>query len=92
MIERNPRTASRPDYDLVIVGGGVQGVALSLEAARRGLRPILLERGDFGGETSWNSLRIIHGPSSRETSRAGSVANAVRKVMYWNTLKATNWS
>lgn len=37
------------------------GVALTLESARRGFRPLLLERADFGHFTSWNSLRIIHG-------------------------------
>jgi glycerol-3-phosphate dehydrogenase len=34
---------------------------LTLEAARRGLSTLLVERGDFGGATSWNSLRIVHG-------------------------------
>ncbi|HEU4700624.1 MAG TPA: FAD-dependent oxidoreductase [Gemmatimonadales bacterium] len=58
---RAPREAAGRAYDLVVVGGGVQGVMLTLEAARRGLRPVLLERGDFGGATSANSLRIVHG-------------------------------
>jgi len=53
--------AHKETYDLIVVGGGVYGIALLLEASRRGLRPLLLERGDFGGETSWNSLRIVHG-------------------------------
>ena len=61
MIERTLPAASCDEYDLVIVGGGVYGAALCLEAARRGLRPALLERDDFGGATSWNSLRIVHG-------------------------------
>jgi glycerol-3-phosphate dehydrogenase len=34
---------------------------LILEASRRGLKPLLLEKSDFGGATTWNSLRIIHG-------------------------------
>jgi glycerol-3-phosphate dehydrogenase len=34
---------------------------LALEATRRGLHALLLERDDFGGATSWNSLRIAHG-------------------------------
>ncbi|MFA9479107.1 FAD-dependent oxidoreductase [Phycisphaerales bacterium AB-hyl4] len=54
------KIASTP-FDLAIVGGGVYGIAVALEAARRGLRPILLERHDFAGATSWNSLRILHG-------------------------------
>jgi len=61
VIERHPEAAVRRRYDLAIVGAGVYGIALTLEAARRGLRPLLVERHDFGGETSWNSLRIIHG-------------------------------
>lgn len=61
MIERNPRAAAEDVHDLVVVGGGVHGTMIALEAARRGLEPLLLERSDFGGATSWNSLRIAHG-------------------------------
>ena len=61
MIPRNPEAFSRDQYDLVIIGGGIYGACLSLQAARCGLRSILLEREDFGGATSWNSLRILHG-------------------------------
>ena len=61
MIERDPVAASADAYDLVIVGGGVYGASLALESALRGLRPLLLDRTDFGGATSWNSLRFIHG-------------------------------
>jgi glycerol-3-phosphate dehydrogenase len=60
-IDRDPRAAASQAYDLLVVGGGIQGVTLALEAARRGLSTLLLERGDFGGETTWNSLRIVHG-------------------------------
>jgi glycerol-3-phosphate dehydrogenase len=60
-ILREPSNAASQTYDLIIVGGGVYGAMLSLEASRRGLRSLLLERGDFGGETSHNSLRIVHG-------------------------------
>jgi glycerol-3-phosphate dehydrogenase len=53
--------AARDPHDLIVVGGGVYGIMVALEAARRGLRPLLVERGDYGGATSWNSLRIVHG-------------------------------
>jgi glycerol-3-phosphate dehydrogenase len=49
------------EYDLAVVGGGIYGICAAREAARRGLATCLLERGDFAGETSANSLRIIHG-------------------------------
>ena len=52
--------ASRP-FDLVVIGGGIYGICAAREAARRGLGVCLLDRGDFVGETSSNSLRIIHG-------------------------------
>jgi glycerol-3-phosphate dehydrogenase len=60
-ILRNPAAASRDAYDVIIVGGGIHGAMVFLEASRRGLRSLLLERDDFGGATSLNSLRIIHG-------------------------------
>jgi glycerol-3-phosphate dehydrogenase len=55
------RRAAAAELDLLIVGGGVQGIALALEAARRGISTLLLERGDFAAATSANSLRIVHG-------------------------------
>jgi len=61
MIERAPRAATDRDYDLIVIGGGIHGAMLALQSARRGYRALLLERSDFGGATSWNSLRIIHG-------------------------------
>ncbi|MFH1277618.1 MAG: FAD-dependent oxidoreductase [Candidatus Eisenbacteria bacterium] len=61
MIRRDPKGAVKRDHDLIVVGGGIYGVAATLEAARRGLRPLLLERNDFGGATSRNSLATIHG-------------------------------
>jgi glycerol-3-phosphate dehydrogenase len=61
VVRQHPADLARKPYDLVVVGGGVYGIMLTFEAARRGLRALLLERRDFGGETSRNSLRIVHG-------------------------------
>ncbi len=52
---------ARASYDVAIVGGGIYGAMLQLEASRAGLRSVLVERGDFGGATSEASLRIVHG-------------------------------
>jgi glycerol-3-phosphate dehydrogenase len=60
-IIRDPISAERNQYDLIIIGGGVYGIMLFLEASRRKLRALLLEKEDFGGATSANSLRIVHG-------------------------------
>lgn len=58
---RDPRGAAASAYDLLVVGGGFYGAMVTLEAARRGLSVLLVERDDFGGATSWSSLRIVHG-------------------------------
>lgn len=58
---RDPAAATARSWDLIVVGGGIQGAALTLEAARRGLATLLVERDDFGGATTWSSLRIVHG-------------------------------
>src|SRR6185369_11142817 len=48
-------------HDLVVVGGGIHGACIAWDATLRGLRVALIEREDFGGATSANSLRIVHG-------------------------------
>lgn len=49
------------EHDLLIVGGGIYGAVACWDAAQRGLRVALVEKGDFGSGTSWNSLKTIHG-------------------------------
>ena len=47
--------------DLLIVGGGITGAGLALEAASRGLRTGLIERRDFASGTSSRSSKMVHG-------------------------------
>jgi len=48
-------------YDLIVVGAGVNGAGIARDAALRGVRTLLLDKGDVGsGTTSW-STRLIHG-------------------------------
>jgi len=54
-------TAVPEPYDLLIVGGGINGVGIARDAAGRGLRVLLVERGDLGGATSSASTKLIHG-------------------------------
>ncbi|SHN69825.1 glycerol-3-phosphate dehydrogenase [Bradyrhizobium erythrophlei] len=49
------------DYDLAIIGGGLNGVSVARDAAGRGLRVILIEQGDLGGAASCASGRLIQG-------------------------------
>lgn len=49
------------DYDIAVVGGGINGAGIARDAALRGMRVILLEKSDFGSGTSSWSSRLIHG-------------------------------
>lgn len=48
-------------YDLLIVGGGVNGTGIARDAAMRGLSVCLLEKGDLASGTSSQSTKLIHG-------------------------------
>ncbi|OYY89585.1 MAG: glycerol-3-phosphate dehydrogenase [Sphingomonas sp. 28-66-16] len=48
-------------YDLLIIGGGINGAAIAREAALNGLAVMLVEKGDLAGATSSASTKLIHG-------------------------------
>lgn len=48
-------------YDLLVIGGGINGAGIAADAAGRGLRVILCEKGDLGGGASSASTKLIHG-------------------------------
>src|ERR1700759_3794733 len=48
------------DYDLAIIGGGINGTGIARDAAGRGLRVLLLEQNDLGSGTSSASTKLIH--------------------------------
>jgi glycerol-3-phosphate dehydrogenase len=60
-MRREPKRFAGTHYDVVVVGAGIYGVCIARDAAMRGLHVALVDRGDFGAETSHNSLRLIHG-------------------------------
>ena len=49
------------DTDILIIGGGINGVGIARDAAGRGLRVTLCEKGDLAGATSSASTKLIHG-------------------------------
>lgn len=57
----DPRTLDGKSFDLLVVGGGVQGAAIAREAAMRGVRTLLVEKRDFAVGTSSRSSRLVHG-------------------------------
>ncbi len=60
MIRDLQRLAER-EFDVLVVGGGIYGLTIAYDAAQRGVSVALVERGDFGGATSFNHLKTIHG-------------------------------
>ncbi len=52
---------SKEIYDLVVIGGGITGAGIALDAASRGLKVALVEKNDFASGTSSKSTKLIHG-------------------------------
>ena len=48
-------------FDVLVVGGGITGAGVAVDAATRGLRTALVERGDFASGTSSKSSKLVHG-------------------------------
>lgn len=48
-------------WDVIVIGGGITGAGILLEAARRGLKALLLEQKDFAWGTSSRSSKLVHG-------------------------------
>lgn len=59
----NRLAASTPEdpFDVVVIGGGITGAGVVLDAAARGLRAALIERDDFASGTSSKSSKLVHG-------------------------------
>ena len=52
---------AKEEFDLVVIGGGITGGGIALDAASRGLKVALVEKGDFASGTSSKSTKLIHG-------------------------------
>ncbi len=63
MIERSQALAAlaEDEYDVVVVGGGITGAGVALDAAARGYSVALLERADYASGTSSRSSKLVHG-------------------------------
>ncbi len=55
------RRLADDSFDVLVIGGGATGCGCALDAATRGLRVALVERGDFAGGTSSRSTKLVHG-------------------------------
>ncbi|MDP2229045.1 MAG: glycerol-3-phosphate dehydrogenase/oxidase, partial [Moraxellaceae bacterium] len=64
--ERIERTAAwnrvtQESWELIVIGGGITGVGVAREAARRGLKTLLVEQRDYAWGTSSRSSKMVHG-------------------------------
>ena len=60
-MQRNPAGLVEEEYDVLVIGAGAFGAAAARDAALRGLRTALIERSDFGGATSAECFKMVHG-------------------------------
>ena len=58
---QNLENAFEVNYDVIVVGGGITGSGIALDAASRGMKVLLLEKQDFAAGTSSRSTKLIHG-------------------------------
>ncbi len=63
MIERSQALAAltEDEFDVVVIGGGITGAGVALDAATRGYSVALVERADFASGTSSRSSKLVHG-------------------------------
>ena len=58
--QENVARLAQEEFDLLVVGGGITGVAVARDAALRGFHVALVEKDDFGSGTSSRSTRLVH--------------------------------
>jgi len=61
MAKPAPSTSQPADYDIAIIGGGINGAGLARDAAGRGLKVLLVDMNDLAAGTSSASSKLIHG-------------------------------
>jgi glycerol-3-phosphate dehydrogenase len=60
-MKRDHDRLKEDSFDILVIGGGIHGLCTAWDASLRGLSTALVEKGDFAGATSANSLKLIHG-------------------------------
>lgn len=57
----NASNVSDETFDVIVIGGGITGAGIALDAASRGLSTVVVEKGDFASGTSSKSTKLVHG-------------------------------
>ncbi len=67
----------RDEFDVVVIGGGITGAGVALDAASRGYSVALVERADYASGTSSRSSKLVHGGCA--TCRASTSGSCARR-------------
>ena len=59
--EKTVAKITEQQFDLLVIGGGITGAGIALDAASRGLKVICIDKNDFGWGTSSRSTKLVHG-------------------------------
>ena len=80
MLPRDLDRLTDGTFDVLVVGGGIHGLAVAYEAASRGLAVALIEANDFGSGASFNHQKTVHGGlRSLQGARIGRALEAIRE-------------
>ena len=83
-MRRDPAALTQHNFDVLIAGGGSHGLFAAYDAALRGLRVAVIDRGDLGGGLSASHQRTIHG--GLRAMQSGDLAKAsgqIRERLNW---------
>ena len=83
-LARDLHALAEPEFDVLVAGGGIHGLAIACDAAGRGLTTALVERGDFGGAASFNHQKTAHG--GLRSLQTGDLRRARESVVERRTL------
>jgi glycerol-3-phosphate dehydrogenase len=79
-VKRDPVQLEKKPFDLIVLGGGINGAGIARDAALRGLSVALIDKGDFASGTSSRSSKLLHGGIRYlEQLRVGLVRQALRE-------------
>ncbi len=86
-MRRNLDRLANETFDLLIVGGGVTGACVARDAALRGYKVALVERGDFANATSAHNSKLIHGGLRYlKNFELGLVRESLRERRVWQRI------
>ncbi len=86
-MRRDFTSLSRQTFDLLVIGGGITGSCIARDAAMRGLKVALVEKGDFSHATSAHNSRLVHGGLRYlKNFELGLVRESLRERRIWQRI------